>query len=186
MQAIEQLNVKPKYWKDLLTDESFTRKDIIHIQDPQNLQARLWSREYNKGFWRLLLQKHAQCWAKYVCAVLGRLTSLCITAKPPAAHSCLLVPTANTTAVDLLYALLQMCDIVWAKRVQGRDTETFDHVKKDLHVEEEDESAGKGASLLAMSEDQKRMLARLNTSAATEVSFPLCCPLTARCCKRSI
>lgn len=40
-QAVEQLNIKPKYWKDLLTDEPFTRKDIIHIQDPQNLQVRL-------------------------------------------------------------------------------------------------------------------------------------------------
>lgn len=31
-EAVEELNVKPKNWKDLLTDEPFTRKDIIHIQ----------------------------------------------------------------------------------------------------------------------------------------------------------
>ncbi|ESO03990.1 hypothetical protein HELRODRAFT_185601 [Helobdella robusta] len=35
--AIEKLNIKVNYWKDLLTDEPFTRKDIITIQDPSNL-----------------------------------------------------------------------------------------------------------------------------------------------------
>lgn len=40
LQAIEELNIKPKFWKDLLTDEPFTRKDIIHLQDPLNLQVR--------------------------------------------------------------------------------------------------------------------------------------------------
>ncbi|KAL3856896.1 hypothetical protein ACJMK2_011602 [Sinanodonta woodiana] len=37
-EAIERLNIKPNFWKDLLTDEPFTRKDIITIQDPTNLQ----------------------------------------------------------------------------------------------------------------------------------------------------
>ena len=36
-QAVEQLNIKPRNFKDLLTDEPFTRKDIITIQDPTNL-----------------------------------------------------------------------------------------------------------------------------------------------------
>ena len=31
-QAVEQLNLKPKNFKDLLTDEPFTRKDIVTIQ----------------------------------------------------------------------------------------------------------------------------------------------------------
>ena len=35
--AIEKLNIKPSYWKDLVTDEPFTRNDVIHIQDPTNL-----------------------------------------------------------------------------------------------------------------------------------------------------
>ena len=39
-QAIEELCVKPKNWKDLLTDEKFTRKDLVTIQDPMNLDAR--------------------------------------------------------------------------------------------------------------------------------------------------
>ncbi|XP_074641089.1 RING-type E3 ubiquitin-protein ligase PPIL2-like isoform X2 [Tubulanus polymorphus] len=36
-EAVERLNLKPKFLKDLLTDEPFTRKDIITIQDPSNL-----------------------------------------------------------------------------------------------------------------------------------------------------
>ncbi|KXZ54522.1 hypothetical protein GPECTOR_4g587 [Gonium pectorale] len=39
-EAVEELCVKPKNWRDLLTDEPFTRKDIIHIQDPLNLSGR--------------------------------------------------------------------------------------------------------------------------------------------------
>ncbi|KAK3828884.1 MAG: peptidyl-prolyl cis-trans isomerase-like 2 [Benniella sp.] len=38
--AVERLNIKAKFWKDLMTDEPFTRKDIITIQDPHNLQNR--------------------------------------------------------------------------------------------------------------------------------------------------
>ena len=37
-EAIEQLNIKTKNWKDLLDDTPFTRKDIITIQDPSNLE----------------------------------------------------------------------------------------------------------------------------------------------------
>ncbi|PWA17096.1 hypothetical protein CCH79_00013233 [Gambusia affinis] len=36
-EAVEQLNIKTKSYKDLLTDEPFTRKDIIMLQDPTNL-----------------------------------------------------------------------------------------------------------------------------------------------------
>mmetsp|Transcript_34870 Transcript_34870/g.62713 ORF Transcript_34870/g.62713 Transcript_34870/m.62713 type:complete len:701 (-) Transcript_34870:235-2337(-) len=39
-EAVDQLNIKPKNWKDLLTEEPFTRKDIIHIQDPLNISGR--------------------------------------------------------------------------------------------------------------------------------------------------
>ena len=35
-EAIEELNIKPKNWKDLLNDEPFSRKDIVVLQDPQN------------------------------------------------------------------------------------------------------------------------------------------------------
>lgn len=37
-EAVEQLNLRTKNFKDLLTDESFTRNDIITIQDPANLE----------------------------------------------------------------------------------------------------------------------------------------------------
>lgn len=40
-QAISELNVKPKFWRDLLTDKPFTRKDIIHLQDPLNFQNKV-------------------------------------------------------------------------------------------------------------------------------------------------
>lgn len=36
-EAVEQLNLKAKNFKDLLTDEPFTRKDLVTIQDPTSL-----------------------------------------------------------------------------------------------------------------------------------------------------
>lgn len=38
--AVEELNIRSKYWKDLLTDVPFTRKDIVTIQDPHNMKLR--------------------------------------------------------------------------------------------------------------------------------------------------
>lgn len=37
-EAVEQLNIKTKNWKDLVDDTPFTRKDIITIQDPNKLE----------------------------------------------------------------------------------------------------------------------------------------------------
>ncbi|XP_071445921.1 RING-type E3 ubiquitin-protein ligase PPIL2 [Hetaerina americana] len=37
-EAVEQLNIKVKNWKDLLTDEAFERKDLIVLQDPNNIE----------------------------------------------------------------------------------------------------------------------------------------------------
>lgn len=37
-EAIEQLNIKTKNWKDLINDQPFTRKDIITIQDPSKIE----------------------------------------------------------------------------------------------------------------------------------------------------
>lgn len=37
-EAILQLNIKTKNWKDLINDQPFTRKDIITIQDPSRLE----------------------------------------------------------------------------------------------------------------------------------------------------
>lgn len=37
MQAVEQLNIKVNNWRDLLTDEEFTRADLITIQNPDDL-----------------------------------------------------------------------------------------------------------------------------------------------------
>ena len=37
-EAIEQLNIKTKNWKDLVNDQPFVRKDIVTIQDPSCLE----------------------------------------------------------------------------------------------------------------------------------------------------
>lgn len=38
--TVERLNIKAKMWRDLVSDEDFARKDIITLQDPQNLESR--------------------------------------------------------------------------------------------------------------------------------------------------
>ena len=38
--TVERLNIKAKMWRDLVSDEEFGRKDIITLQDPQNLESR--------------------------------------------------------------------------------------------------------------------------------------------------
>lgn len=39
-ETIERLNIKAKMWRDLVSDEEFSRKDIITLQDPQNVESR--------------------------------------------------------------------------------------------------------------------------------------------------
>jgi len=38
--TVERLNIKAKMWRDLVSDAEFSRKDIITLQDPQNLSGR--------------------------------------------------------------------------------------------------------------------------------------------------
>ena len=38
--TVERLNIKAKMWRDLVSDEEFSRKDLITLQDPQNLGSR--------------------------------------------------------------------------------------------------------------------------------------------------
>ena len=35
-EAVEEMNIKTKNWKDLLNDKPFIRDDIIVLQDPKN------------------------------------------------------------------------------------------------------------------------------------------------------
>uniref|UniRef100_A0A6B2L1Y4 Uncharacterized protein n=1 Tax=Arcella intermedia TaxID=1963864 RepID=A0A6B2L1Y4_9EUKA len=35
-EAVENLNIKPKCWKDLISEVPFTKADIIHLQDPND------------------------------------------------------------------------------------------------------------------------------------------------------
>jgi peptidyl-prolyl cis-trans isomerase-like protein 2 len=38
--TVERLNIKAKNWQDLVSDDEFTRKDIITLQDPQSIESR--------------------------------------------------------------------------------------------------------------------------------------------------
>ncbi|EDU42954.1 PpiB Peptidyl-prolyl cis-trans isomerase rotamase - cyclophilin family [Pyrenophora tritici-repentis] len=38
--TVERLNIKAKNWQDLVSDDEFTRKDIITLQDPQSVESR--------------------------------------------------------------------------------------------------------------------------------------------------
>nr|XP_009617987.1 peptidyl-prolyl cis-trans isomerase CYP65 [Nicotiana tomentosiformis] len=40
-EAVKELNIKTKNWKELLTDEPFTREDLITIQNPNALDAKV-------------------------------------------------------------------------------------------------------------------------------------------------
>ncbi|KAL8168337.1 hypothetical protein V2J09_009836 [Rumex salicifolius] len=42
-EAIKELNIKTKNWKELLTDEPFTREDLITIQNPNELDTKVLS-----------------------------------------------------------------------------------------------------------------------------------------------
>mmetsp|Transcript_29854 Transcript_29854/g.97215 ORF Transcript_29854/g.97215 Transcript_29854/m.97215 type:complete len:599 (-) Transcript_29854:471-2267(-) len=46
-QAVQELCLKSKNLRDLMTDEPFTRKDLLVLQDPQNLAAGLGIDEYD-------------------------------------------------------------------------------------------------------------------------------------------
>ncbi|KAI4324829.1 hypothetical protein MLD38_030281 [Melastoma candidum] len=39
-EAVKELNIKTKNWKELLTDEPFTREDLITIQNPNTLESK--------------------------------------------------------------------------------------------------------------------------------------------------
>ncbi len=39
-ETVERLNIRAKMWRDLVTDEEFSRKDLITLQDPLNVAGR--------------------------------------------------------------------------------------------------------------------------------------------------
>mmetsp|Transcript_4812 Transcript_4812/g.6207 ORF Transcript_4812/g.6207 Transcript_4812/m.6207 type:complete len:277 (-) Transcript_4812:916-1746(-) len=41
MDAVQELNIKPRNWKDLMTDEPFTKNDLITLQDPEDDALRM-------------------------------------------------------------------------------------------------------------------------------------------------
>jgi peptidyl-prolyl cis-trans isomerase-like protein 2 len=46
-EALQELVIGPKNWRDLLTDEKITRADLITLQDPSNIEARNISEFYH-------------------------------------------------------------------------------------------------------------------------------------------
>ena len=38
--TVQRLNIKAKMWRDLISNEEFSRQDIVTIQDPQNVESR--------------------------------------------------------------------------------------------------------------------------------------------------
>ena len=38
--TVQRLNIKAKMWRDLVSNEEFSRQDIVTIQDPQNIESR--------------------------------------------------------------------------------------------------------------------------------------------------
>ncbi len=66
-QAIERLNIKPKYWQDLISNEPFTRKDLITIQDPDNLEKFNYTSFYHIRK-NLKLDDGKRLWAKWLSA----------------------------------------------------------------------------------------------------------------------
>ena len=64
------------------------------------------------------------------------------------------------------------CSLRERRVLQGRNVESFDHVRKDLKVEDEDEAAKDPAFFLkseGLSEDMKRVMAKLYTPDALKV-----------------
>ena len=65
-----------------------------------------------------------------------------------------------------------VCSLREGYMLQGRNVESFDHVQKDLKVEDEDEAAKDPAFFLkteGLSEDMKRVMAKLYTPDALKV-----------------
>lgn len=47
-ETVQQLNIKAKFMRDLLSDEPFTKKDLITLQDPHNAQQKDVSKLHRK------------------------------------------------------------------------------------------------------------------------------------------
>ena len=87
--TVERLNVKAKMWRDLVNDEEFSRKDIITLQDPQNIQSRnLNSFKYIKdGVSTLTPEQERQRSAGVNASALGNASVILKGKEEPQAHS---------------------------------------------------------------------------------------------------
>jgi hypothetical protein len=99
----------------------------------------------------------------FVCSRQGRLT---------AAHSWEESWLSTRRHSCALYVALLFCN------VQGRILDDFDHVKRDLHIGDEAAAAAAAADPMhllhaqGLSEDMKRVMAKLNTADAHQARVP--------------
>lgn len=114
-QAVQELNLKPKNMRDLLTDEPFTRKDVIHIQVCH----------------RCLGQSKGDGPGSAVN--IGADRHGCTASKSP---SRLVLLSQRSTACNTT----TMQDPL---NLSGKNLAEFDHVKKDLTVESAEERAAR-------------------------------------------
>ncbi len=166
---LEELNIKPKNWKDLLTEEPFTRKDIIHLQDPLNLSVS-WpqARHAKEGRVAKSAEVHP-CGgaAPPARAALLRPCSLASTPLQPARSrwGCRDPgPPSDGGGAGLAERCAwrrgrkSACSNGWA---QGKTVDKFDHVVKGLVLDEEPDQDAPGSSLRNVTEDMKRALGAL-------------------------
>ena len=86
LQAVERLNIKPKHFRDLLTDEPFTRGDIITLQDPMapekfdvaqfyHVVNKISLKEGKHSYWSVPCTK--RLYSQYGCMHCGVVEYLC-------------------------------------------------------------------------------------------------------------
>lgn len=164
---MEELNIKPKYWKDLIDDTPFTRKDIIHLQDPLNLEVSAQS---------TLIKSQSIWMPPNRSGVHAAPTSAWGRPSEPSSQFLTLPCSQSQIAASAIQAYLRFTMQRIASVAQGRNVENFDHVKMDLKIEDEDaaEAAAKDPATFlkteGLSEDMKRVMAKLYTPDALKAS----------------
>ena len=182
-QAVEELNVKPKNWKDLLDDTPFTRKDIIHLQDPLNLQVGHPS-GCALGACNGHLQTHGARGRRSSGGSLDRQTHAAAAWHCPALGK---GPRASPPGICTSLLLCSDAHGVGRACAQGKNLDDFDHVRKDLRLMDAEELAAQQADPMhalnaqGLSEDMKRVMAALNSAGASKA----CICWTGSPCKHS-
>lgn len=144
-EAVEELNIKAKDWKDLLTSEPLWVKF-----DYYRITFKIFACSCTYLFSLVIIEQvhnYFSAFGQNGQAILRF------------AHSCLLPPDRCSTRKDIIH-------IQDPLNMQQRSIEAFDHVKKDLRVDDEDEEGEGSGTLRNTTEDMKRVLGALQTQEA--------------------